>query len=563
MLRSSYALTLRLAAMGLGIVSCYAEVSAQEERAPQDAPAVAENIATVEEQILRTLDQKVSLTFYETPLSEVAQQLRELTKANVLIDRRALEEIALADDLPLSGEFHEISLRSVLNLLLRGADLTWAVADDALIITTPEEAEMRLITRVYNVADLVAASHDDLEHDDLNSLISVVTSTVQPETWDDVGGYASIEAYRGTLIISQTESSHQQIAALFNALRKAKDLTHASEVPKQVSVGLTKVDANLVAALQKPVSFDFEDTPLSDVAMLVQDRLGAPVVIDSGALEDSGISSDAPVSLTVQNMPAGQALRHALRPLDLAWILADEVLLITTSEEAELRLEVRIYPVGDLSDRRQTLSRWSGEWLSGCSADLTQAISLSVEPHTWSSVGGAGAIVELPSEGVLVVLQTAEMHERIETVLTRLRKHLQKAPQVAEEADPDALTLVVYLIPVTRPAAAKTSAANPLETPGSEILQQFGAQPVAGLGGIGDFSFYTPIPGDDLVEIVTELVEPESWNREGAYLKAVPGRLIVRHTVATHHKIEKLLKQLGLISDLGMTYGCVLLSSGS
>ena len=135
------------------IVFLSGAVTAQEPEAQEGAAAV-EGVFSAEGRIRRALEEKTSLTFEQTPLREVVEQLRARTKSNVLIDRKALDEVGLADDHPITGDLREISLRSMLNLVLRDADLAWIVRDGALVITTPEEAEAKLTTTVYNVKDL-------------------------------------------------------------------------------------------------------------------------------------------------------------------------------------------------------------------------------------------------------------------------------------------------------------------------------------------------------------------------------------------------------------------------
>ena len=87
------------------------------------------------------------------------------------------------------------------------------------MITTPEEAESRLTTKVLDVSDLVVCrDKDDELWDDYDTLIDVITSTIMPTTWDQVGGPGSITgASLGTakvLIVSQTQDVHEEIATL-------------------------------------------------------------------------------------------------------------------------------------------------------------------------------------------------------------------------------------------------------------------------------------------------------------------------------------------------------------
>ena len=67
---------------------------------------------------------------------------------------------------------------------------------------------------------------------DYESLIELITSTIAPTTWDDVGGPGSIEKFQGnlSLVISQTQEVHEEIADLLEQLRRLQDLQVTIEV---------------------------------------------------------------------------------------------------------------------------------------------------------------------------------------------------------------------------------------------------------------------------------------------------------------------------------------------
>jgi general secretion pathway protein D len=67
---------------------------------------------------------------------------------------------------------------------------------------------------------------------DFDSLIQLITSTIAPTTWDEVGGSGSIEEFRTnlSLVISQTEDVHDQIRDLLEQLRRLQDLQVTIEV---------------------------------------------------------------------------------------------------------------------------------------------------------------------------------------------------------------------------------------------------------------------------------------------------------------------------------------------
>ncbi len=67
---------------------------------------------------------------------------------------------------------------------------------------------------------------------DFDSLIDLITSTIQPTTWDDVGGPGSIAPFETNLsiVVSQTQDVHEEIVDLLEQLRRLQDLQVTIEV---------------------------------------------------------------------------------------------------------------------------------------------------------------------------------------------------------------------------------------------------------------------------------------------------------------------------------------------
>ncbi|PQO27549.1 hypothetical protein C5Y96_18650 [Blastopirellula marina] len=110
---------------------------------------------SAEQKIFQQLESETKIQFIDTPLEEVVGYLKQLHGIEIQIDNRALEDVGLSTDTPVTRNIEGISLRSALRLMLKELDLTYIVANEVLMITTPEEAESELITKVYPVADLV------------------------------------------------------------------------------------------------------------------------------------------------------------------------------------------------------------------------------------------------------------------------------------------------------------------------------------------------------------------------------------------------------------------------
>ncbi len=101
-------------------------------------------------------------------------------------------------------------------------------------------------------------------------------------------------------------------------------------------------------ALEEDTQFEFVDTPLSDAIDYISQQHNITILIDDVALTDVGVPTDEPINLVISNIRLRSALKLMLEPLELTWVVADEVMKITTTEIAEEILQTRVYPVGDL-----------------------------------------------------------------------------------------------------------------------------------------------------------------------------------------------------------------------
>ena len=178
------------------------------------------------------------MDFIETPLSDVIDNLKERHHIEIQLDNKALGDVGIGSDTPITRNLKGVSLRSALRLLLHELNLTYVILDEVLLITTPEEAESRLTTKVLDVSDLVVCrDKDDDLWDDYDTLIDVITTSTRPTTWDQVGGPGSITgASLGTakvLIVSQTQDVHEEIASLLAEIREIAKKNPDEEPPQR------------------------------------------------------------------------------------------------------------------------------------------------------------------------------------------------------------------------------------------------------------------------------------------------------------------------------------------
>ncbi len=358
------------------------------------------------------LDQTTECEFVEVPLDAAVAVLARNHAIPVVLDRRALRDAMLEPDTPLSFSIRGVTLQSALNLMLRPLDLTWTISDEVLLITTPEAAERYLITRFYAVGELVRQDRPDSRPSDYDCLIELIASTIEPQSWVDMGGPGGIVALtaggKPMPVITHTARVQREVSCLLRSLAAPDGRAKDDKV--------LAAEARIEQALEQTTECNFSKTPLRDAVRFLSQSHGIPILIDERALADAMVEPTVPVTFSIRGVTLASALNLMLRPPNLAWTISDEMLLVTTPEKTEQLLITRVYPVGDLVGS-------ASERQAGFDA-LLETITASVEPQTWADMGGPGSIApaDVAKGPMLVVSHTAAVHRRIGALLKSLRE---------------------------------------------------------------------------------------------------------------------------------------------
>ncbi len=174
-------------------------------------------------------------------------------------------------------------------------------------------------------------------------------------------------------------------------------------------IGNSETRRRIEDRLSADCQLEFTESPLRDVAAILADRIGEPVRLDVVALEDAGIDPDTcALTASMRGMPLRASIREVLGPVDLVLITQNDILKITTKDQADQFLEPRLHQIYAEADARGLI-------------DVLQA---TVAPLTWSTVGGSGSIELLlhGQEQWVVVSQTQEVHDQVESFLANLQK---------------------------------------------------------------------------------------------------------------------------------------------
>lgn len=122
----------------------------------------------------------------------------------------------------------------------------------------------------------------------------------------------------------------------------SKTVEHAFQAAK----GYSSSEMRILTELEKETSFEYLDQPLRDVVDDISFRHDIPILISVTALEEYGIGTDTPLSMSLKGVSLKSALNLMLAEIDLTYILKDDCMQITTTEAGNAHVTVRAYSVG-------------------------------------------------------------------------------------------------------------------------------------------------------------------------------------------------------------------------
>lgn len=206
---------------------------------------------------LRILNQRIpEVTFEEAPFDQVMEWVEQTMQINVQVRWQILEDAGVRRDKPISLRVRNVRFSQVLWMIMNEAGgpdlkLAYRASGNLLILSTVEDLGKEMITRVYDVSDLLVRvprfvgprldlsqqtgagqggggggqtifqdeGRDDgrggrgegEENVEIENLRQLIIQTVEPETWADNGGQGTIVAFRNQLIVRNSIFVHQRL----------------------------------------------------------------------------------------------------------------------------------------------------------------------------------------------------------------------------------------------------------------------------------------------------------------------------------------------------------------
>ena len=311
-----------------------------------------------------------------------------------------------------------------------------------------------------------------------------------------VGGVLALAALAGFVLPGGADETADSATADATPVPNAqpRKAPRASPRPRQDDLPLqhailTKEDdspeGEIIAALEKPTTVDFTETPLEDTLAFLKNFHKIDIWIDRGTLAEDGVALDQPVTLKLEGLKLESVLNLILEPQQLDWVVQDEVMKITTKSWCAEHPEIRTYSVQNLLDAGHTPE------------ELIASITKCVEPPSWYDNAAISH-----SGGVLVVRQSQRAHGEI----GRLLSELDEVAESEEEREADGKHAMV-----------------------SVKVYQTGRQ-----------------PADKVAKCVEDMIAKHTWASQGGKgkLRVLEGALVVEQTRDVHQALEQFLKQL-------------------
>lgn len=203
-----------------------------------------------------------------------------------------------------------------------------------------------------------------------------------------------------------------------------------SSVPNvEKSSFLPSGDREILWQLEEPFLCDFKtEMPLGKTLTHIAQTTKTNLMVDFSSLKKIGVTAETPVKLCLPfPLPLRDVLDYLAKQHDLAWMVKDEVLVITTCEKSKGQSYKETYYVGDLLRTSPEHSAIpfadspEGRQENVLFTPLVDYIRTMVAPESWQEKGGDGEISEYYPTLSIIVRQQEEQHKEIVQLLKRLR----------------------------------------------------------------------------------------------------------------------------------------------
>jgi general secretion pathway protein D len=333
----------------------------------RDAEAKNTNVSKEDQAVQALLNKRVpSVNLPQVALSDAIDFLRDIMGANILVNWKALEAAGIdKQSTQVSVTLRDVKFSKVLDIILQEAGagkLAYTIDEGVITVSTADELNKVVVTRVYDITDLLINPNFDPTISNLSGgtaqvagsgggggggstltqnnqgqsstatrqqqLLDIkkkIESTVEFSSWkdNDPNGYGQIDDFNNQLIITQTAEVHDKIANLLTQLREAQAVQVSIEA-RFLSVSrhfLETVGVNLSLTINSKNPNRFSPITITNgtSAFTARPSTGLPGSLEVNPINGLGVSGsyldDFTVGLIVNAVEASERISivHAPR----------------------------------------------------------------------------------------------------------------------------------------------------------------------------------------------------------------------------------------------------------
>jgi hypothetical protein len=181
------------------------------------------NISAKEKQILSSLSKTLSVDYDKVGFMDVIEDLSTRIGQPILLDKGSLADLQINSDTQVNFKVKGVSARTVLRKVLGDVGLAYIIKDDVIQVVSEKVARETMITRTYYLGNLLAGGpfsdagirfvpgltqFEGMQN--VLSIVSMIQSSVDPQSWQANGGKGTItfSAPTMSLIIRNSAEVH-------------------------------------------------------------------------------------------------------------------------------------------------------------------------------------------------------------------------------------------------------------------------------------------------------------------------------------------------------------------
>ncbi len=169
-----------------------------------------------ETRVRAALRDPTRMEFTEMPLIDAMAFLKDYHGIEIQLDTRALEDIGVGSDTPVTRNLNGISLDAALRLMLDDIDLTHIVRNGVLVVTSKDKAQSLLELRVYNVGQAIG---HDVSAEEAGTMLNELSGYTPTKSGGPSDTRLQVVPFKDLLIIRASQHDHEQLVELFDELK--------------------------------------------------------------------------------------------------------------------------------------------------------------------------------------------------------------------------------------------------------------------------------------------------------------------------------------------------------